>query len=286
MYFHCRSNPRRFLAATLLFGLTHTSATTAAKITIDTDLLRIDGESNGTLFGTPFTAQLDSRGVAQFLFHGDLDLERDKIRFIGNRPASFIVGGNANIEGATFDVSAVNQLGGIGGGSGGGVGISGTGGIGGENVFDPPANVRSSGGTGGAGGLGGARGGWPSGIGENAAFGGDTGVRLGIRDSNLHPFRSRLPSSQHPPTPNAIPNPPSDPCEARMAMPRKVSAAVTHMEYIRRQSPPSDGLARECTNRHVCLRRRPLSWPRTLPLAEFNVKPVSSNPAPSYGCHN
>ena len=116
--------------------------------------------------------------------------------------------------------------------------------------------------------------------------GGDTGVRLGIRDSNLHPFRSRLPSSQHPPTPNAIPNPPSDPCEARMAMPRKVSAAVTHMEYIRRQSPPSDGFARECTNRHVCLRRRPLSWPRTLPLAEFNVKPVSSNPAPSYGCHN
>ncbi len=114
MYFHCRSHPRRFLAATLLFGLTHTSATTAAKITIDTDLLRIDGESNGTLFGTPFTAQLDSRGVAQFLFHGDLDLERDKILFIGNRPASFIVGGNANIEGATFDVSAVNQLGGIG----------------------------------------------------------------------------------------------------------------------------------------------------------------------------
>ncbi len=49
------------------------------------------------------------------------------------------------------------------------------------------------------------------GLDTGVRMGEDTGVRLGIRDSNLHPFRSRLPSSQHPPTPNAIPNPPSDP---------------------------------------------------------------------------
>ena len=157
----------RLLATTALV-----SAAQAATIVVNTDLGWIDGvASGGTFNGTQFVVNILSDGTKQFVFNGDLNVGiGDTVRGVGSSFASFVALNNANINGATFDFSAVGQAAGPGGGSGGS-------GFAGGNAGGGSPFAGFGGSPGGAGGAGGAAGdggttkaGRPGGNGPKAAL--------------------------------------------------------------------------------------------------------------------
>ena len=125
----------------------------AETIFFNTDNLTLNGISGGTFNGTPFIAQVDSRGAAQFLFQGDLNLTGDTLAFVGSRGASIIVGGNADLSQSVVNVSAIGKNAGPAGGGAGGLG--GVGGWRGLGGFGGAGGAGGNGGLGGSGGEGG-----------------------------------------------------------------------------------------------------------------------------------
>ena len=104
----------------------------AASITINTDILTLNGLAGGAEFrGTGFTTGFRSDGAAVFTFSGDLNLAGDTVNFTGSRAASFLVLNNADLSGTVFNLSASGAKSGGAGGGGGISGLPGTGGGGG-----------------------------------------------------------------------------------------------------------------------------------------------------------
>ena len=120
-------NRQCLLWSIVILGLLgHMCALASGAITINTDTLTISdngvlisGSLNGTSFSTGFRP---SDGAAQFIFQGDLNLAGEAVTFVGSRAASFVVTNNANLVGASFDLSANGYL---AGGGGGGYGFDG-----------------------------------------------------------------------------------------------------------------------------------------------------------------
>ena len=102
-------------------------------------------QSGDTFRGSQFFIA-ENGGIMEFSFHGDLDLSGDTVNLSGDVPVRFKVFGDADLTGASFDLSASGQSGKLGGGGGGSGGAGGNGGLGG---------FGGSGGSGGRGGDGG-----------------------------------------------------------------------------------------------------------------------------------
>ena len=174
-------------------------------VTINTDTLgvEVDGANDASLFfGSDFTSEIVG-DIATFRVQGDLQIGADVITVVGGNALSIQVSNNVFIdEGASFDLSASENVAGPGGGdaSNGGAGgvntgLRGVGGFGGDNAgsasdggaggarggafFGDAANGRTgnsgaSGGTGGAG-VGGAPGTLGGGGISNPGGGGNAG---------------------------------------------------------------------------------------------------------------
>jgi hypothetical protein len=138
----------------------------AAVIVFDTDALTIDGSSSGLLNGTSFWTELNSEGIAEFHFWGDLDLRSATVSFLGSRPASFIVCNDVHLQGAELHLSGIGEAGVLGGGFGGQGGLGGDGGRGGFGGYG------GSGGWGGVGGTAYGAGAASGGAGQSGAEGG------------------------------------------------------------------------------------------------------------------
>lgn len=76
-------------------------------------------QSGDTFRGSQFFIAENS-GIMEFSFHGDLNLSGDTVNLSGNVPVRFKVFGDADLTGASFDLSANGNVGTLGGGSGGG----------------------------------------------------------------------------------------------------------------------------------------------------------------------
>ncbi|MGE0482697.1 MAG: hypothetical protein AB7Q81_01010 [Gammaproteobacteria bacterium] len=149
---HCRPFHAR-VAAAFAAACVLTTPAQAAVITFDTTALTIDGVAGGGAFrGTGFTTAVRAGdGAAVFVFHGDLDLAGDEVRFVGNRGVSLQVMNDARLAGAVFDASAQGSS-----GSGAGGGWGGAGGAitpaGQRGAFGGRSDIAPIGGSGGDGG--------------------------------------------------------------------------------------------------------------------------------------
>ena len=116
-------------------GVAGSNPGSAQMITINSDAGTINGvHSGGTFNGTTFTvAYIDNATVAQFTFHGDLNIPADStVTGTGGHGISLYALDNVNVgPGVQFNVNAVGTQAGPGGGDGG-VG-SGAGGGGGQH---------------------------------------------------------------------------------------------------------------------------------------------------------
>ena len=117
-----RSGTLTAIAVAILFAA---GTAQAAPITIDTGTITINGiDSGGSIAGTGFTTRIVSAGggnaggLTEFVFQGDLDLANHTVSVVGRRAASLFVGGNADLTGSSFELSANGRLGTAGGGDG------------------------------------------------------------------------------------------------------------------------------------------------------------------------
>lgn len=134
----------RLVAIGLALGSAGAAVARAGTIEIDSDTLTLslDGAPEQALHGTPFAAEVDRDGVAEFRFAGDLRIEQDDVLTgRGSRPIRLYAGNDAVVLGRV-DVSAEGSVPGAGGGAGGAGGSGGLGGGGGQGS-------RSRGGFGG-----------------------------------------------------------------------------------------------------------------------------------------
>ena len=80
--------------------------------------ITINGSAVSDFRNTPFTMRVVD-GVAQFLFHGDLQFHEDMVIASGSRPISLLVGNDVSIYDSNFNWSATGSMPGPGGGAGG-----------------------------------------------------------------------------------------------------------------------------------------------------------------------
>lgn len=143
----------RHYGVAILIGLAFAHVAAGA-ITVDTNALTITGDGDDDPYafkGVPFYAEVVD-GIARFYIAGNMYLDAGEIlRGAGNRPASFIVGGDASIApSAKIDFSAYGRVGVGGGGDGGFGGYGGEGGLGGAHpVLIDGYRVGGEGGAGG-----------------------------------------------------------------------------------------------------------------------------------------